>query len=95
MQLQFGILCLSGVHADFIGLRSSCISHCLLHHSGQGGSALGPDILNEGDIFSPALSVLSKHKKGERRLENEGCKTRMDVLFAKLVELDSLILVFV
>lgn len=56
---------------------------------------MGPDVLNEGDIFSPALSVLSKHKKGERRLENEGCKTRTDVLFAKLVELDSLILVFV
>lgn len=56
---------------------------------------MGPDVLNEGDIFSPALSVLSKHKKGERRLGNEGCKTRMDVLFAKLVELDSLILVFV
>lgn len=43
------------------------------------------------ETFSALLSVLSKHKKGEGRLENEGCKTRMDGLLFKLVELDSLL----
>lgn len=43
------------------------------------------------ETFSVLLSVLSKREKGETTLENEGCKTRMDGLLFKLVELDSLL----
>lgn len=40
------------------------------------------------ETFSVLLLLLSKHGKDERRLENEGCKTSMDGLLVKLVELD-------
>lgn len=43
------------------------------------------------ETFSVLFSVLSKHGKGEKGLENEGCKTRMYGPLVKFVELDSLL----